>query len=111
MIEIDYLAAVGLPVGVEINAVGPRLVSLVPPQSQTITAIVASAVAGEFDAAPDLMRAIRDRLLELTDWTQMSDSPLTATARAAWATYRQALRDLPHAYSGSGPIPWPTLPG
>ncbi|MEI7743476.1 MAG: phage tail assembly chaperone, partial [Chloroflexota bacterium] len=48
-------------------------------------------------SSPDLMRAIRDRLLELTDWTQVSDSPLTATARAAWATYRQALRDLPHA--------------
>lgn len=111
MIETNYLNGIGLPVGTEINSVGPRLVSLVPPQSQTITAIVASAVAGEFDAAPDLMRAIRDRLLELTDWTQMPDSPLSATARETWATYRQALRDLPHAYSGTGPIPWPTIPG
>ena len=30
--------------------------------------------------------------LQSSDWTQLSDSPATASN---WATYRQALRDLP----------------
>ena len=30
--------------------------------------------------------------LARTDWTQVADSPAD---KAAWATYRQALRDLP----------------
>jgi hypothetical protein len=41
------------------------------------------------------MRHDRNRLLAESDWTQMPDSPLTDDQRAAWATYRQALRDAP----------------
>lgn len=39
------------------------------------------------------MRKHRDRLLAESDWTQAVDDP-TGNA-AAWATYRQALRDAP----------------
>ena len=39
-------------------------------------------------------RAERDRLLAASDWTQVEDAPVD---KAAWATYRQALRDLPQA--------------
>lgn len=41
------------------------------------------------------LRAARDRALTACDWTQLADSPLTAEKKAEWATYRQALRDLP----------------
>ena len=41
------------------------------------------------------LRSIRDDYLKESDWTQMPDSPLTATQKTAWADYRQALRDLP----------------
>lgn len=34
----------------------------------------------------------RNSELALTDWTQLTDAPVD---KAAWATYRQALRDLP----------------
>lgn len=34
----------------------------------------------------------RNAELVRTDWTQLADVPLD---KAAWATYRQALRDLP----------------
>lgn len=34
-------------------------------------------------------------LLQSSDWTQSPDSPLSAESKQAWATYRQALRDLP----------------
>ena len=41
------------------------------------------------------MRAWRDDLLRKSDWTQMSDSPLSDSKKQEWATYRQALRDFP----------------
>jgi hypothetical protein len=34
----------------------------------------------------------RNAQLVKTDWTQLTDAPVD---KAAWATYRQALRDLP----------------
>lgn len=41
------------------------------------------------------VRKQRDALLASCDWTQAADSPLGAEAKSAWATYRQALRDIP----------------
>lgn len=41
------------------------------------------------------LRAERDALLSACDYTQLPDSPANSTVKAAWATYRQALRDLP----------------
>ena len=40
-------------------------------------------------------RETRNELLAASDWTQANDSPLTDEAKTSWATYRQALRDLP----------------
>ena len=37
---------------------------------------------------------IRNNLLKHTDYTQFNDSPLSDEEKAAWATYRQELRDL-----------------
>ena len=41
------------------------------------------------------LRSLRDRKLTECDWTQTLDAPLTEEQKTAWATYRQALRDLP----------------
>jgi hypothetical protein len=41
------------------------------------------------------VRNKRDQLLAQSDWTQMADSPLSAEQKAAWAAYRQQLRNLP----------------
>ncbi len=50
-----------------------------------------------FEKSPDFeMRKLRNIFLRSSDWTQMADSPLTAEKKAEWATYRQALRDLPN---------------
>lgn len=38
------------------------------------------------------VRATRNSLIAECDWTQLADSPVD---KAIWATYRQALRDLP----------------
>ena len=42
-------------------------------------------------------RMTRNQLLIESDWTQFNDSPLTGEVKTSWATYRQALRDLPEA--------------
>jgi len=106
----QHLATLGLPADAEIVSVAGRLVSITPQQPRHLTRVVAAAVAGDYDVAPDVLRAIRDTLMDATDWTQAIDAPLSPERRTAWATYRQALRDLPQTYSGDGPIPWPTSP-
>jgi hypothetical protein len=106
----EHLAALGLPPDAKVTSFGNRLISIEPKQSRLITRVVAAAVAGEYDSAPDVLRAIRDTLIGATDWTQTDDAPLSGSQQAAWAAYRQALRDLPSVYSGAGPIPWPTAP-
>jgi len=57
------------------------------------------------------VRSQRAQLLAACDWTQLTDSPLTSDKKTAWATYRQALRDLPDQ-PGFDPnnFTWPTAP-
>jgi len=38
------------------------------------------------------LRQVRNKMLSETDWTQAPDAPVD---QAAWAAYRQLLRDLP----------------
>ena len=65
-----------------------------------------------FDFNPDFPDATDDQKLEQvrlwrnaqlarTDWTQVADAPVDA---AAWATYRQALRDLPDTIDIANPV-------
>lgn len=53
------------------------------------------------------MRYWRDTELARTDWTQVADAPVD---KAAWATYRQALRDLPASNSDPRKIELPSAP-
>ena len=55
-------------------------------------------------------RKRRDERLAECDWTQLADSPLSAEQRAAWADYRQALRDVPETVSADGWVEWPKRP-
>jgi len=60
------------------------------------------------------MRSLRDYKLGRSDWTQVADSPLSDTDKAAWATYRQALRDVPANHpniTDLDEVSWPTEPG
>lgn len=54
------------------------------------------------------IRSKRNNLLALSDYTQMADWPGDKTA---WATYRQALRDLTQTYTNAADVIWPTAPG
>jgi hypothetical protein len=53
------------------------------------------------------MRYWRDGELARTDWTQVADAPVD---QAAWATYRQALRDLPASNADPRKIDLPVAP-
>lgn len=55
-------------------------------------------------------RIQRDKLLTACDWTQMADSPLDADTKVAWATYRQALRDVTLQENFPTEIIWPVEP-
>jgi hypothetical protein len=65
-------------------------------------------------AAPDTRaadaRAKRDGMLAACDWTQVADAPLDATQKAAWATYRTALRNVPEQAGFPDTISWPIAP-
>jgi len=56
------------------------------------------------------VRARRDSLLQSSDWTHVTDSALSEEKKLAWATYRQALRDITSQPSFPYDISWPTKP-
>lgn len=43
----------------------------------------------------DSLRAKRTSMLKDSDWTQLTDAPLTAQEITDWTNYRQYLRDIP----------------
>jgi hypothetical protein len=53
------------------------------------------------------VRASRTEKLKDSDWTQVADSPVD---QAAWATYRQALRDITAQEGFPWDIEWPEQP-
>ena len=54
-----------------------------------------------------VMRTIRNRLLSESDWTQLPDAQCD---KAAWATYRQALRDFPATWEPAETADFPEAP-
>lgn len=53
------------------------------------------------------VRQDRDLKLAASDWTQVADAPVD---KAAWATYRQALRDIPTQAGFPSAVVWPVVP-
>ena len=54
-----------------------------------------------------IARAGRNAQLKESDWTQVADAPVD---KAAWAVYRQALRDVTSQAGFPWTIDWPTQP-
>jgi hypothetical protein len=54
------------------------------------------------------VKRFRNTLLSASDWTQLPD--VTAETKQAWASYRQALRDIPDQPGYPTNIVWPTPP-
>lgn len=55
------------------------------------------------------IRDTRTQRLSDCDWTQLADSP--SANKTAWATYRQALRDITKQSGFPWNVTWPTAPG
>lgn len=55
------------------------------------------------------IRAERNRRISGTDWTQLTDIPLTPNQKTSWAAYRQQLRDFPETCDPYNPV-WPASP-
>ena len=80
----------------------------------TVDGVTTTAADNEaaYKAAKDTeqaksVRATRGEKLKDSDWTQVADAPVD---QAAWATYRQALRDISSQEGFPWTITWPTQP-
>jgi len=61
----------------------------------------------DYNAAAAAVRAERDKLIDATDWTVLTDAK---TVKADWKAYRQALRDVPEQAGFPYAVEWPTPP-
>ena len=68
----------------------------------------AQAEAADLDM--NMVRGRRDSLLRASDWTQIGDAALGDHTAEEWATYRQALRDVPQTYDRVSEVVWPNDP-
>jgi hypothetical protein len=91
----------------QVREEGPAiLIDGVWTQNYIVTDLDADASAAKVGAQWAVIRAERNTLLAACDWTQLPDASADA---AAWATYRQALRDItdqPNPFA----IIWPVKP-
>jgi len=56
------------------------------------------------------VRGIRNVMIAESDWTQLDDTPITNAKKLEWATYRQALRDIPDQAGFPWEVVWPVEP-
>jgi len=59
---------------------------------------------------PEGIRAERDSKLASSDWVILKAFETGAAIPASWATYRQALRDVPTQAGFPNNVTWPTVP-
>jgi len=83
-LSVEEIAALVVPVGVSYSVVNKK-----------------------GDALATQARSKRNTLLAASDWTQVADAPVD---QAAWATYRQALRDITSQEGFPEAITWPVAP-
>ena len=82
------------------------------PATATEPAKTAVEQEAEYKAQKDAeqaknMREQRNQKLKDSDWSQVADAPVDKTV---WATYRQALRDVPKQAGFPWDINWPDAP-
>ena len=73
----------------------------------TVRDMTADEVTSCNGAQAATVRAERNDKLSASDWTQVADAPVD---KAAWATYRQALRNVPAQAGFPWTITWPDAP-
>ena len=73
----------------------------------SVSDLDADGIAAKDAEQAKSVRATRNSLIAECDWTQVEDSPVD---KAAWAVYRQELRDLPSQAGFPFDVIYPTKP-
>jgi len=103
--EIQHPAHGWIPFTADPNDVEPIGAQVFNAAKATAAPYVAPPV--DLEALAAQARAQRNDLLVASDWTQVPDAPVD---QAAWATYRQALRDITTQAGFPAQINWPEAP-
>lgn len=90
---------------------GQRIVSEVSDEAWEEAKASTQSLIDNYDAErKEQIRAERRNLLNMSDWTVASDSPLSADDLASIKTWRQQLRDLPDSNADVDLIEIPACP-
>lgn len=89
----------------------PDCVKVILDQMDNMMVVEDSAkIKDKQDAAWEILRAGRNKLLAECDWTQVSDAPLNEQDKENWKAYRQSLRDMPELTVDPENPSWPEKP-
>jgi hypothetical protein len=77
------------------------------PSAEELAARAEAQLATLTESLSASVRIERNAKLAETDWTQLADS---SADKVAWATYRQALRDIPDQADFPITVTWPDKP-
>lgn len=94
------------------NVAGPIFVDTTDDEGYVTSAAEnEAAYRAQIDAkAAKNVRDVRNQRLAASDWTQLVDQPLSDSAQVEWASYRQALRNLPQSAGFPHDAAWPDEP-
>lgn len=84
----------------------PTLVDAIWTQEYTVVTLSEDQIQQNKNNKAEQMRQLRDGMLVKSDWSQLPDAPVD---KAAWATYRQELRDVTSQDGFPYDIVWPNL--
>jgi hypothetical protein len=87
--------------------VAPTIIDGAWTQTWAVTDASADEIEARTVAQASAMRSDRNARLAASDWTQLADAPVDS---AAWASYRQALRDVTAQAGFPWNVTWPDAP-
>lgn len=97
-----------------IDPLSERLIELPPIfdgaswiQQWSVESLSQEEISAMADAQASAIRNDRNQRLGACDWTQLTDAPVDG---AAWAAYRQELRDIPSQVGFPWNVIWPVEP-
>jgi hypothetical protein len=96
--EVDHTQNVGEGVPQKINGVWTQVWNISNVDEETL--------AERTEGRSQQVRDERNYKIAACDWTQLEDAPVD---RTAWATYRQALRDVPAQAGFPWNVVWPEM--
>jgi len=97
--KVDHTQDVGEGVPQKINGVWTQV--------WNVSNVDQDTLAERTEGRAKQIRDERNYKIAASDWTQVADSPVD---KQAWATYRQALRDVPTQAGFPWDVTWPEAP-